>query len=583
MHRKTKRVTDIGTILLHWLFVVSLVASMLSGLRFAVDMPDNAYMRALEPFLLVNKVWIIHVLAGVTVMGLTVTYTLYLRGAGLQQRIWPSWARLSGLLKPGRARWGAVNILLYWLFFSCIVTLTATGVFMHRGYGGWLIDTHLLATWLILAYALAHVLAHLAFGGLSQLLRVFRPKRNLAPMAAHSGKRYTSATILSLSAITGAAAGWSYLEYDRGSRDTLYVIGTTKVAAQNLNPDLWDTVWRNAPPLYVHTNQGTNFNGSGASLVEIRAVHDDERIYFALSWEDPTRSLTQAPVIKAEDGWHALVKETEQGHAQALAMKTEFARNTLANYEGTLAEDKFAIMLVNAENQFGPGAFHPGSRPLPDKPPSSSGRGLHYTEDGSSVNMWLWHAAGGESHRCENNRVGGPTKPTAAEARGSSPYKGGYIANATEATVIENFTPNLPRDPALAVVPRRLPKDLRASRAALGSIDLDPDHGDSENAKWWLTDADSVPYTSALDAEIPVGTIIPGVYAPGPRAANSSDVTCSARWAAGRWTLLASRLLKTGQGDDVPIGSDTYIWVAAFDHTPANHTRHIRPIKLELK
>jgi cytochrome b subunit of formate dehydrogenase len=583
MRRKTKRETDIGTILLHWLFVVSLVLSTLSGLRFAVDMPDNAYMRAIEPFLLVNKIWMIHVLSGVAVMGLTVTYILYLRGAGLQQRIWPSVARLAGLLKPGSARWGAINIILYWCFFICILTLTITGVFMHRGYGGFLVDTHLLATWLILAYAIAHVLAHLAFGGFAQLLRVFRPKRNFAPTAAASSRRLTSATILSLSAITGAAAGWSYLEFDRGSRDTVYVVRAPKSAAQNLNPDLWENIWRNAPALYVHTNQGTNFNGSGATLVEIRAVHDDDRIYFAFSWEDPTRSLRHAPLIKAQDGWHALVKETEEGHARSLAMKTEFAKSTLSNYEGTLSEDKFAVMLVNAEKPFGPGAFHPGAHPIADKPPSSSGRGLHYTEDGSSVNLWLWHANGVESGRCENNRVGAPAQPTADQVRGSAPYKGGYVEPVSEETVSENFTPNLPRDPALAIVPRRLPKNLGATQAALLQVDLDPDHSDPENARWWLTEADSVPFTSTLDADIPIGTIIPGIIAQGPRPAGAADIHCSARWTAGRWTLLASRLLQTGHGDDVSIGSNTYMWVGAFDHAPAGHTRHIRPIKLELR
>jgi cytochrome b subunit of formate dehydrogenase len=583
MRRKTKRVTDIGTILLHWLFVVSLALSMLSGLRFAVDMPDNAYIKAIEPLLLVNKIWIIHVLSGVTVMGLTVTYILYLRGAGLQQRIWPSAARLAGLLKPGSARWGAVNILLYCCFFTCILTLTVTGVFMHRGYGGFLVDTHLLATWLILAYAIAHVLAHLAFGGFTQLLRVFRPKRNFAAAATSSSQRLTSATILSLSAVTGVAAGWSYLQFDRGSRDTLYVVRAAKMAPQNLNPDLWENIWRNAPALYVHTNQGTNFNGSGGALVEIRAVHDDERIYFAFNWEDPTRSLRRAPLLKTQDGWHALVKETDESHAQALASKTEFAKSTMANYEGTLAEDKFAVMLVNAEKPFGPGTFHPGARPIADKPPSSSGRGLHYTEDGSSVNMWLWHANGAESGRCENNHVGGPATPSADEIRGSAPYKGGYVEPASETTVSDNFTPSLPRDPALTVVPKRLPKDVVATQAALRQVDLDPDHSDPENARWWLTEADSVPFTSALDADIPVGTIIPGVIAQSPRPSGRSDIRCSARWAAGRWTLLASRLLKTGLGDDVPLGSNTYMWVGAFDHTPANHTRHIRPIKLELK
>jgi hypothetical protein len=56
-----------------------------------------------------------------------------------------------------------------------------------------------------------------------------------------------------------------------------------------------------------------------------------------------------------------------------------------------------------------------------------------------------------------------------------------------------------------------------------------------------------------------------------------------ARWAAGRWTLIAERRLDTHRPDDVVIGNGTFIWVGVFDHTLSRHTRHIRPIQLELK
>jgi hypothetical protein len=240
-------------------------------------------------------------------------------------------------------------------------------------------------------------------------------------------------------------------------------------------------------------------------------------------------------------------------------------------------------MFANIEKPFGPGAFHPGERPLTKKPSSSSGRGLHYTEDGSSVTLWVWHADGGETHRCESNRVGPPAKPTSAQIRGLAPYKGGYVSDPGDMVMIENFTPTLPRDPAVTVIPTRLPKNRNAARTAMGFIDFDPNHGESEDAHWWLSEEDSVPFTPSLDAEIPIGTIIAGVLLPGPRAPQVADVRCTARWSAGRWTLLASRLLVTGRDDTLPIGKNTHIWVGVFDHTPANHTRHIRPIKLEVE
>ena len=42
------------------------------------------------------------------------------------------------------------------------------------------------------------------------------------------------------------------------------------------------------------------------TTVEIRAVHDGKQAYFLFTWEDPTRSLKQLPLIKKIDGWHLL-------------------------------------------------------------------------------------------------------------------------------------------------------------------------------------------------------------------------------------------------------------------------------------
>ncbi len=366
----------------------------------------------------------------------------------------------------------------------------------------------------------------------------------------------------------------------------LYVGRIDKAAAAQLNTDLWNGVWSDARPLYVHTNQGVNLDGTGASLVEIRAVHDRDTIYFAFTWEDPTRSLKHAPLIKAADGWHALFsrpREQQKGELQNVAARTEYSLDEQSNYEGALNEDKFAIMLANVERPFGPGAFHPGKHPLPSKPASFSGRGQHYTEDGSKVDLWLWHADGSDSGRCENNRVGPPAKPTLSQLRGETLYKGGYFGPEAQEVVFENFTPQAPRDPQALVQPIRLPKDLQATRAALGQVDLDPDHGDQEHTRWTLREAESTPYTPELDAKIPVGAIVPGIVAVAPRPLLPWDVQCRASWAAGRWTLIAERKIDTHHGDDNVISSKSFMWVGVFDHTAANHTRHIRPFRLEMQ
>jgi len=594
MRFKRKKQTDAGTILLHWLLAGSLVVSTLTGLRFAVQMPDTGYLAWVEPMLPVAKIWIIHIFAGVSVMALAIAYLFYLRSTGLSRRIWPDRARLAALKTPGPARWGAVNVLLYWVLFACLAAQIVTGLMLHRGYGGEFVDLHLVVTFVIIGYAVAHVLAHFAMGGTTQLMRVLRP--SAIPSASNAGaaaskapfhkkSSLAGARILALSGIAGMLVGGAYLYLDRMSRDVLYVGRIDKAAAEGLNTDLWNGVWSDARPLLVHTNQGVNLGGSGASLVEIRAVHDEDTIYFAFTWEDPTRSLKHAPLVKAEDGWHALFskpRDERQSGFQNVSTRTEYSTESHSNLEGGLNEDKFAIMLANVEKPFGPGAFHPGAKPLHDKPASFSGRGQHYTEDGSSVNLWLWHADGMESGRCENNRVGPPTKPTTAELRGQTLYKGGYAGLPAQAVDYENFTPQSPRDPAVAVQPVRLPRDLAAARAAMGQIDLDPEHGDQDITRWYLREEESAPYAPEIDARIPVGTVVPGLVAVAPRSLLDWDVQCRARWASGRWTLLAQRKLDTHHGDDIAISRKTFMWVGVFDHTAANHTRHIRPLRLEM-
>lgn len=299
-YRKKKR-TDSGTVILHWLLAVSLALSVLTGLRFAVDMPETGYLSVVAPYLPVAKIWIIHILAGVVLIGVAVAYLLYLRNAGLFRRIALDRTRLTALKCPGSARWSAVNVLLYWLFFVSLIIQIVTGVILHRGYGGAIVTLHLWATWAILFYAVSHVAAHLAMGGLAQALRIVRPSQ--IPVAANpDSASLGGVAVFVLSALIGGAVAGAYLYADRASRDVLYVGRIDRTAASDLGPDLWAPAWRDAPVLHIHTNQGVNLDG--------------------------------------------------------------------------------------------PGAFHPGTHPLPDKPASASGRGMHYTEDGSAVNVWLWRAGG---------------------------------------------------------------------------------------------------------------------------------------------------------------------------------------------
>jgi hypothetical protein len=116
----------------------------------------------------------------------------------------------------------------------------------------------------------------------------------------------------------------------------------------------------------------------------------------------------------------------------------------------------------------------------------------------------------------------------------------------------------------------------------MGRISTEPGHGEDDGAAWWLTHADSLPYSPELDARIPEGTVIPGVINEGAYDGDRGDVRSAARWAAGRWTLEVARRLSTGSAYDLPVESGTHLWVAAFDRSQTRHTRHGKPVRLEV-
>jgi ethylbenzene dehydrogenase len=133
------------------------------------------------------------------------------------------------------------------------------------------------------------------------------------------------------------------------------------------------------------------------------------------------------------------------------------------------------------------------------------------------------------------------------------------------------------------VAPLRLPRNIVATTAAMGIVDLDPGHGEEDGSRWFMTEAESIPYSVQADAGIAIGTVIPGVIIAGDFSGDRADVRCAARWASGHWALEVARRLDTHSKYDVPIKSGVYMRVAAFDHSQIRHTRHVRPIRLEVE
>jgi hypothetical protein len=621
-----QRKTDYGTIVLHWLLVGAVGVAFVSGLRIATEAPDRIWLNVFDAVLPRTNVWTAHIEAALVLVAVAIAHAVYLMRSGLSRRLRLDEARLRGLFGPRQPRLGAISVLLTWSFFIAIAALIVSGAMLYFGVftGFEAAMVHWYATWVIPTFAVLHILVHVRIGGASQLFRVFRPdglpppparldavellallveksspptqsrdacgatlqpkptqrdnaaRREPCSSPANPSSRRVdrrkNATFQSnpfVVAVAVAITGTSVLvATDWFSVDTLRVHRIASADAPILDGDASDPVWRNIHPFSVMTNQGGNFDGRGESKVDIRAVHDAKWAYFLFIWEDPTRSLKQLPLVKEIDGWHLLHDGYEQGD--------EHAYN----------EDKFSVLLTTLDVDLaGDRTFHASPNPIPGAPSTMTGRGLHFTAAGVLADVWQWKAtSGGPTGWMDDDYFGPPREPTPMQAGNAAPYRGGFAPDPGAANYSDNFTMQPgPTGEGVMFVPRRLPRDLAAMQTAMKQVSRDPDVGESDGARWFMTQAESAPFTAELDRFVPIGTVVPGVIIAGEFSGDRADVRCAARWASGHWALEVARRLDTQSGYDVPLRSGTFMRVAAFDHSQIRHTRHVRPIRLEVE
>ncbi|MCP4619758.1 MAG: hypothetical protein GY844_25365 [Bradyrhizobium sp.] len=616
------RKTDYGTVILHWLFAAAVGVAFITGLRIATEAPDRQWLNLFDAILPRENVWVPHMQAALVLVALTLAYAIYLFRSGLTARVRLDQVRLRGLFGNGQARVRAFNSVLTWALFTSVTALLASGGLLYFGLfaGHAMAKLHWYATSAMPVLVGLHVLTHARLGGLAQLLRIVRPSRlsppppplnavellaMLAeqtapqrteaaqgetpapearlqpehpsdeplpthPWPTHPLRRQRRATLQAnplVVAIAIAITGVSLLAAsDRLAVDRLQVQRIASSDAPLLDGDTSDRVWRTSRPITLVTHHGDNFDGKGEARIEIRAVHDGTWAYFLFVWDDPTRSLKHLPLIKQADGWHLLRNGFENGD------------------ERDFNEDKFSVLFTRADVTIaGDRTFHASPQPLADKPATMTGRGLHYTADGAGpVDVWLWKAtSGGPAGWLDDGYFGPPVPPTPRQENHLAPYRGGYALDSGSANYSDNFVTSAATD--ATVVPRRLPRDPDAMKEAMGEIHLDPEHGESVGSRWFMTEVESLPFSAELDTGMPVGTVIPGVIMSGEFSGDRADVRCAARWAAGRWSLEVARRLDTGSANDVAIESGVFMRVAAFDHTQVRHTRHVRPIRLEVE
>ncbi|WP_460448413.1 ethylbenzene dehydrogenase-related protein [Alsobacter sp. SYSU BS001988] len=556
--RRAKPRSDVGTIVLHWATAAAVVVSLATGLRIGGDGLDSVVGRALWSVLPQGEVWTWHFVGSLALFFCATAYAVYMARAGLLQRIAPSRMRVLTMPASARLRWNAVNVALHWAIYAILAALTATGVAMYLGFGGWVVTVHGLLATVTLVYIGVHVFTHFMYGGLDQLLRLFKPSR-LARTAAARPRPFVVAAFAGLPIAIGVAA------LDYGTRDTLTVahVATPPTADGKLD----DAAWANARPVRVRTEQGANLGGTGTSTVEVRAVEDGRKIYFAFWWEDPTRSQMRLPLVKREDGWRLIGSKADTAD--------------VVDYY----EDKLAVLFTRSDAFGNGGSTHMGPAPLPGQPKPLHGRGYHYTADGLYADVWQWKASrGGLLGRVDDMYFGPPNEANEAMKAGKARYQAGYDSDPGTGFYVYNYKSEAPGGYRGPVTLSKLPKDYAATVKAMGTLHLDVNKSNDEGSRWWMTEDEVVPYSKEADDRIPVGTVIPGVLIQGQYSGDRADLMGAAQWKDGYWTLETSRVLDTGSKYDIPFkkGEPIYMYLSVFDHTQTRHTRHMRPIVIAL-
>jgi cytochrome b subunit of formate dehydrogenase len=549
--------SDVGTIILHWTTAVALIVCLLTGLRVGIfGYVSPRFDRWLSPILPQGELWTWHFFSGLALFFCASAYLIYVYRGGLTPRNALRKLRIILIPAAGKMRWDAINVSLHWVAYVLIAVMTVTGILLYLGYGNWWVWIHAVTALIAFAYIFLHVVTHYLYGGWWQLIRLFRPAKLVMTKAARPFP-------LLLASVIGVATMALAAGIDWTSRDTLVVVHVNDVP--KIDGVLDDPVWALARPVTILTQQGANFGGTGESLVEARAVHDGKNIYFAFRWEDPTRSYRRTPLIKKADGWHMLAFGNDVADVQ------------------DYYEDKFAVGFSKSP-AFGSGeSTYMGTDPLPGLPKPLHGLGYHYTAPGNLMDVWQWKASrGGLLGRVDDQYFDTPREPTPEEWAGKYRYQAGYWNDPGRAFYSYNYKTEAPGGYRGPVGVIRLPKDWKATVAALGHFELDPESPDEEGSRWFMMEDESVPYSAEVDATIPVGTVIPGVIISGEYEGDRADLHGAAKWKDGHWSLETVRALRTGSRYDhdfIP-GQDLYMWVNAFDHTQIRHTRHARGVRI---
>ena len=541
-------------IFLHSGLLISTLGTLFTGLRISTAQRD--YTLALSPILPQGNVHQLHFYFSILFLVCSLGFIL------AYGKRWVSSIK-SGLRSYHRT-------VTFW-GFVLLPLIALSGLNRYYSWLPWfeLFNTHFLLAIIMAIYIGLHALVYFVQYGSKLIKTIFTPK----PFT------YSKLLWVFLLALGGYL---SIVKLFNETPDRLLTQPITINTFIEIDGYANEPSWNESKPLSLMTYGGHNFH-EGMTPVSVRSMSNGLELFMYIEWKDDTPSTQHLPLIKTDNGWKVLSDGFERFD------------------ERKYYEDKFAVMISNECDEPVAGVMHMGAKPLNDKPANWHGKGFHYTETNSLVDIWHWKAVRtNDMYLADDNYFSHPVNELAGNRR----YKGGYLADGKESG---SYVMNWKWFNSESITPKRLPKDTawldkfqqdkpeaptvsKNTQAQAHSIPVTRKNHrenkfkkveDSSAVAWVIPWFSFEPYKLKNDNYI-AGTVMPSVmYRSNRFEGDRADVRARGRWESGRWHLEIARSLDTKSQKDVVIRDGVCIWFAAFDHAQIGHTRHINPVKIK--
>lgn len=563
---KHKPRADLAVIVLHWLVVAAVVISLATGATLARDRDQT--MASL--WALYGDIWpqgaVVkwHLMAGWLITGLVLAYLAYISRRKQWRRLLGSCSSEVGKADVGAS--GAVRRLTNWSSILLLLALvglaiSGTGLFLGTASSQVLLQWHATLATALLALTSLHVLLQIVAGRFWALLRIRWQRLALG---------LTSATVATVAV---AGTGWWLL----GAQQSLRI--AHHEASINLDGVMDEDVWVSLEPVSIATSHGAGFD-RGQTEVTVRGFHDGMSVYVLVQWRDPTRSQLHLPLERTAHGWRSL------GAGIKVDDETEFY------------EDKLAMVWSDSPQLAS--AFTHHGQDLVMGPHRPVTRGLHYTTDGSVLDLWHWKSIRTGQQlpaRLDDNHIG----PLVPSVFAGHRYTGGYQPDWGAAgyslnvclrddpdcmAVLKRVRETGEYEPVPGSARQRLQHCLSSPtdcESRLIPILLPEEPGDGQGM---LTPATANIWSEAGEEALAPGSRVPGVLIDGRLGSDRGDVRAAGRWRDGVWTLEIQRALTTLDDKDIslmPGLGPRYLWVAPFDGSQTRHAHHLRPVRVDVK